>query len=63
MLRLHYDLQLRALQQVALQLRHHLPDFLQQLCGGQVVGHGLQGERPVVFHLNTEQKSCFYIIL
>lgn len=54
-LRLQHGLQLGALQQVALQLRHHLPDLLQQLGGGGVVGHGLQGEGAVFFYLSAQK--------
>lgn len=54
-LRLQHGLQLGALQQVALQLRHHLSDLLQQLSGGGVVGHGLQGEGAVFFYLSAQK--------
>ena len=50
-LRLKHALQLSALQQVALQLGHHGPDLLEQLCGGRVTGHGLQREGAVLFDL------------
>lgn len=55
MLRLQHGLQLDALQQVALQLRHHLSDLLQQLSGGGVVGHGLHGEGAVFFYLSAHK--------
>lgn len=56
-LRLQHGLQLGALQQVALQLRHHLSDLLQQFRRGRVVGHGLQGEGSVFFHLRRHKQS------